>query len=615
MNGETEIGEEITKAIEKTEDGKDFRISFGNINSAYRIEFLTDITDPNGTSYRNTAVLSGENIEDMEASATVGVRRGIPLAKSSTAYNGATQTIDWEIKFNYNEKNIPVEEAKLTDLFNNTQKLVDGSFKVEKVTIDDNGNEANSEEVSSDKYDITPLLEEDRSGFTFKFNESIQEAYKITYQTTATERVFDQETITNTVQYGGETKEASRTIYQQILSKHHGNPNYKDKMISWIIELNKDNYEMNDVVLNDNFTNGGLKLQENTLKISHGSDELVKGVDYELDLESFKITFKNTITGMVTIQYDTEFDYEERVNQEKAYLENRVQLEWMDEANNKKDKELTATFTPDNYTRSNGFKNGSYNAATKEISWEIGFNYNLKEINEAIVEDFIGTGQNLIEDSIVVKEMLLTGDPNGVDFKELEENIDYTILLNPDGKAGFRDIFKEQITVPYLISYKTSLDGELIQKEYDNTATVYDANTELTKLNAKVSVKHGGEFTDKSGKQNGKIIDWKININFSQSKIFNAKVIDIPTNNQKLLKESFRLYSTSVAADGTVTKAEEVSADEYDIVFPLTDDGDETFELIYKQDIEKPYILEYQSLILAKVGDFISNGVILTGDF
>ncbi|BBP87912.1 hypothetical protein BsIDN1_15300 [Bacillus safensis] len=41
-------------------------------------------------------------------------------------------------------------------------------------------------------------------------------------------------------------------------------------------------------------------------------------------------------------------------------------------------KENQSVFTPDTYTQSNGFKNGTYDAKKKEITWNIGVNYNLK---------------------------------------------------------------------------------------------------------------------------------------------------------------------------------------------------------------------------------------------
>jgi LPXTG-motif cell wall-anchored protein len=613
MDGSIEQGEEH-KGSEVIADGDNLQVNFGDIASAYRVTYTTNITDTAGTVYHNTAIQSGENTADMEASASVAVKRGEALAKTSTGYNGPTQTITWEIRFNYNEKSIPAGEAVLKDLFNETQDFVDGSLKVEQVTIGDDGKEAGREHVEEGLYSFVKTPAADgKKGFELKFNKDIQEAYKITYQTKAINRVFDTENIKNSIQYGTIIKEANRNIYQQILTKNHGTPDYKNKSISWIIEFNKDSYPMGDVIFTDIFTNEGLTLIEETIKITHGTAVLENGKDFTIGPD-FKINFSKQINERVKIEYATEFDYEARKDKGKNYLENKGILEWISDKGESEKKEVITRFTPDNYTQANGFKNGSYNAVTKEITWNVGFNYNLKPIKEAVVTDIIGEGQQLIEDSIVVKEMSLTGGANGVEVKDLKENQDYSIIPNPDGKKGFSIVFSNEISDPYLISYRTSLQGELIKKEYDNTASVYDKDIRITDLYAKVPVTHGGEFTSKSGGQNGKTIDWKVNINYSQSKLSNVKVTDTPTNNQKILKDSFRLFSTTVAEDGKVTKSEEVSQDEYKIDFLELEDGKEQFVLSFNVDIDRPYILEYQSLILAKVGDEVGNDVSLAGE-
>lgn len=613
LDGSTEQGEEI-KGQQIIADGKELQINFGDIASAYRVTYTTNITDTDGTAYHNTAVQSGENVEEMEASASVAVKRGETLGKTSTGYNGSTQTITWEIRFNYNEKAIPAEEAVLTDLFNGTQEFVDGSLKVELVTIGDDGKEAGSELVEQGLYSFVKIPAADgKNGFVLRFNDEVQNAYKIIYQTKSADRVFDSEKIENLVRYGTVSRKANRTIEQQILSKNHGTPDYKNKRISWTIEFNKDWYPMKEVVFTDIFTNEGLKLIDGTLKITHGTAELEKGQDFAIDAD-FKISFSDQISEPVKIEYATEFNYEDRKDKGKNYLENQGILEWVNEKGESKKKEVIARFTPDNYTQANGFKNGSYNAVTKEITWNVGINYNLKQIEKAIITDNIGEGQRLLENTIEVKEMSLTGGANGVEVEDLIENVDYSIVMNPNGNQGFSVLFKNEISAPYFISYKTSLQGELIKKEYDNTATIYDNDIKITDLYAKVPVTHGGEFTTKSGGQNGRIIDWKVNINFSQSKLSNVKVIDTPTENQKVLKESFRLFSTNVAEDGKVTKNEEVSQDKYKVDFLKLENGKEQFVLSIKEEIDRPYILEYQSLILAKVGDEIGNDVSLVGE-
>lgn len=134
------------------------------------------------------------------------------------------------------------------------------------------------------------------------------------------------------------------------------------------------------------------------------------------------------------------------------------------------------------------------------------------------------------------------------------------MIDNDKGEQGFEIIFKNPVDSPYKITYKTSVkDVSLVQSSYKNTATVYDGEKKETDLNASVSIPNGDTYTAKSGKQNGKVIDWKININFGQSTVQKARILDTPSPNQMLIKDSFKLYSTTVEANGNVKKKEELT--------------------------------------------------------
>ncbi|MEH7356122.1 collagen binding domain-containing protein [Neobacillus drentensis] len=225
--------------VEKTTDGGDFQIRFkaDPIRSAYRLSFTTNITDADQTSFVNEASLHGTNIDELKAKATVSVGRGTPLAKESTGYDAKTQTIDWTVKYNYNEKTIAKNNAVLTDYFTNTQELVDGSFKVYQITLDANGAEKTEQLLPADQYTITPISKTGQDGFEFKFNKDIHEAYKIVYQTKAKDRVFDNGTITNNVESGTDKASASRNTSQGILTKtnkpEYPETNYYNKSTKW----------------------------------------------------------------------------------------------------------------------------------------------------------------------------------------------------------------------------------------------------------------------------------------------------------------------------------------------------------------------------------------------
>ncbi|WP_312470539.1 SpaA isopeptide-forming pilin-related protein [Neobacillus sp.] len=636
LDGSVKQGEAVNPndyIIEKITGGGDFQIRFkeGTVRSAYRVCYTTTITNADQTSFENEASLLGTNISESKAKTTVTVSRGTPLAKDSTGYNAKEQTIEWTIKYNYNEKTIAKNNAVLTDYFNNSQKLVNSSFKVYKITLNENGTEKDAQLLTADKYTVTPISKTGQDGFEFKFLEEINAAYKIVYQTKAKDRIFTNGTITNSVVSGDANASASRNISQGILTKvnkpNYPDTNYIDKTTKWEITFNYDEFYMNKAKLTDIFPNKGLTLVPETLKIEQdvqGKREVLKqGIDYVLTQnkqDEFILTFLKPITETHFISYQTKFDYEARAITNNKYLDNKATLVWEDEAGKQQTQEATARFTPDTYTQNNGFKNGSYNAVTKEITWNIGVNYNLKTLSNPMMDDYILQGQELVEGSLKVYRMDLTGTNNGTkNGTELILGTDYTVtsIKDKDGNPGFRITFKKEINSPHFITYKTSLKDKLIKKTYNNTATLFDGTTEVTKLNASVSVQYGEEYTRKTGTQDNKLINWTVNINFGQSHVSNAKILDTPTPNQILLEDSFHLYATKVAGNGTVTKdqAAELKRDvDYKLTIKTDDQGSQSFEVRFLRTIDSAYILDYQSFINARNGDTVSNTVKFEGE-
>ncbi|WP_413378093.1 SpaA isopeptide-forming pilin-related protein [Alkalihalobacillus sp. 1P02AB] len=617
LDGTVIQGEEVSPDDYSVQEDP-FEISFGNINEAYRVEFTTEITDDEQTQYYNEATITGANKEDISAGATVTTGRGEPLEKRSSHYDPINQTITWEIKYNYNEKVISQEDAKLTDYFTNTHDLIIDSIKVERVTINENGQESGWEEVNY--YQVTEVSDATRNGFELQFDEAIDSAYKITYQTKANERVYENGVVNNKVESATDTANAGRNVQQQILNKWHSEVNYANKTVRWTIEFNKDSHEMREVKVVDTFPNKGLHFLEETLTITNTKTGVVlsQPADYQLipaaDGNGFEINFTNMITDPHVLTYVTEFDYDDLV---AAPFKNGVTLSWNDANGDTQKKEAASEFYPDQYTQNNGFKGGSYNAVTKEITWTIGVNYDLKTLENMTVTDYIQGDQNLIPESIRVYEAIIQSSNHMVKGEELpEDQFHLQMTENSDNEEGFIVEFPYETDKPYLIEFKTSLEGELIVNRYDNKATLESVGRDPIDLDAHVNVNHGGQYVNKSGQQNGRVIDWRININFGQSTVSNAKVKDEQQANQILLEDSFELYSTTVSTNGQPSKADLlVEGEDYELFIETNEDGSQTFELIFLEDpIERPYILEYQSYINDVDGATIQNNATFTGD-
>ncbi|MDW0108707.1 SpaA isopeptide-forming pilin-related protein [Sporosarcina aquimarina] len=607
MNGHFSVGSEVNPS------GVNFPLHLGDIKSAYRIVYETKITDAEATKFTNIATLEADGKEKVSATAETSIQRGKPLEKKASKYNKAEQSIEWEVRYNYNEKKISQSNAVLNDLFTNNHKLIQGSFVVKEITINpETGAESRSANFTN--YGVTDTSTADKNGFTFSFNQDIEKAYKITYKTKAADRIYDNTEVKNEVASGTYHSGAiGQQVGPQILFKSHGTPDYKTKEIGWTIRANSDQHTMKDVMITDTFTNAGLTFKEDSLVITEGGSKVDKA-DYTVTkngTNGFTVNFKKPIEKELVIMYKTGFDYETRTDKSKTYLENHANMKWKDTSGGDRELDAKASFTPDKYTQSNGFKNGSYNAVKKEITWEVGINYNLQTLDKAVVEDTFDGNQKLLKDTLKVYKMSLTGGSNGVEVGKAVEGKDYEITDIADNQ--FKVVFKQPISEPYKIVYNTSVeDVDLVAKTYKNTATLFNDGTKQTELNATVTTPYGGNYTNKTGKQNGMVIDWDIAVNFAESHVKNAEVFDEPDTNQVILQDTLKVYKAKVVGNEKVEQGALLNeGSDYTVSFTENPD---TFTLKFTNPVNEPYVLKYQTRIIAKVGTEIKNKVSFTGD-
>src|SRR5690606_15742754 len=89
----------------------------------------------------------------------------------------------------------------------------------------------------------------------------------------------------------------------------------------------------------------------------------------------------NKVTKPIYIEYTTSFSVNYMKEGRTSFL-NEATLAWIDASGKDKTLQDSAVFTPNRYTQENGFKNGYYNAESKEITWEVGVNYNYHELTQ-----------------------------------------------------------------------------------------------------------------------------------------------------------------------------------------------------------------------------------------
>ena len=630
----------VTSADDPEVEGFEIRFN-SEISDAYRLVFSTDI-DEDGFTYTNTAELSGSNIEPLLAASTVDVDRGAVIEKEASDYDQNVQLVDWETRINYNLKVIPAADSTVTDTYGPEQALVAGSLTVSLVTLDDDGVETGATLVDSDSYTFNEVKDIDDNivGFEITFNDNINSAYKINYQTEPVDRVYGTVTLDNTAEFSGESDGASQTLDQSILSKTHQKVNYSDKTVEWEIVINRDQHEMNNLEITDTFTNGGLTItpgdpsNQEDLRSAVAVSGLPAGVDYDIELiplidgDGFIINnFHDgsgnpvTIAETITVAYTTIFAYEDLTNPADNFI-NNVRLDWLDVDNEPRNLNVTEVFSPNDETRQNGYKGGSYNATTKKITWTIGVNYNLREIDSVQVFDYILGNQTLVDDSITVYNATIeqNGEVNrGAD--PLTVGTDYQLDLSvtgPDSEdnPGFR-ITLGDIDALYIIEYQTSLDDRIIAGQYDNTAYLYSNDELQTELDATVSNQNWGIYTSKQGSNEGRTVTWQIDINPGLSQLTNVVIEDSLSPGQRIDQDSIKVYTTTITGeDGSYGRDAELTRDtDYAVTFSGDlNDGENmvlSFIGVYST-IDTAYIVEYQTFIEFVFQGEVSNSAVLT---
>lgn len=630
VDGSTTVGTTPVPTSDYTVQDSDgnLEIDFNNpISSAYQIQYSTAITDMGKgiTSFDNKATLTSDGVSPVTADATVTNKRGDHLTKTVTGYDKATQTITWTIDYNGDDKSIP-DGTVLHDLFDNTQDLVSNSVKVYQATVNDDGSFSQGTAVSSG-YSVTPTSQTGKNGFDLTFNgNSNSGAYQIVYQTKANGLVTANGTVNNSVvENSGTPVDASQGVAQQGIIKSNTGVNYANKTTTWKINVNGNNYLLNNAKITDTFDNAGLVLQESTFKIHDvtSNTDLTEGTDYTLSSNpsGFIVTFNGSYVSTsdaFTITYTTDFNFA-NLTPGKTNLSNTSVLSWTDASEQNQSSTSTATFTPDSDTQSNGFKNGSYDATTKQITWNVGVNYNLATITDPVISDPITGDQQYVDGSFELHYMTLTGSANGVTVGAGVPTSDYTVDYPSSGNSNTLTVhFLSPITTPYYITYKTSLGGQIVNASYTNTATVKDGSTTVTTLNASVSPANGGSLASKSGVQDGNYVDWTVNINSSQSTVSNAELDDTPTNNQIIDPNSFHLYPRTVDANGNLTTDtgnELQQGKDYTLTINTDNNtGAQTFTIKFVNPIDSAYQLTYSTLINANDGDTLGNTANFSGN-
>ncbi|GGI66612.1 hypothetical protein GCM10011482_22660 [Enterococcus alcedinis] len=609
---------------------------------AYRLKYETEIVDSNleGTkTWTNEAILTNNGTATESVKSSVSSDYGEELTKSNLGYNDKEQTFDWEILYNLSGKTITKDKAIIEDTWTPKGSMELNKFKVYSVTLDESGNviASSKTEVDSSQYDMKPKA--NQSGFELTFNQDVSSAYVIEYKTKLIQNngeiLTQGGTIQNEVTSGtGKTSGSEGTFTQPGIIKTSPGYDVKEKIIDWEIKINQNNYQMNNLVLEDKFVGDGLTLKEDTFQLIDGSGQpLVRDTDYQLEVTppapgnpgSFKVHFTGNYASTkesFTLSYQTNF---ERNSDGSAIYKNKADIKWKEGGIDYSTNTAEVEGTPSGHTGPNGVKSGTFNPVDKQITWEINTNYARLDISaeDYRIEDLLDASQEYVEGSLEV--YTYTINAKGEIISKTPITSDYSLKQSVEGNQNkltvtFKESARKQGTIG--IQFKTKFKNNLITETViENTATVLAGNKEYKLKAETTAIDDGNNFANKSGKQTGNRINWEIELNPNGSKVdeFTLKdtVAAAGDPYSVFIADSVKLYSATINSDGSLTRGNQVLSESSglytfkDTSDPLT--GEQSFELKFNQEINEPYILTYDTFIDVSGIFTISNKYEISG--
>ncbi len=505
------------------------------------------------------------------------------IEKSGT-YDEDTNEITWRITVNPEE--LAIHDVQVTDEIADGQTFVPGS-----VTIGDPASAADPA-----NYDYTDGV------LTYTFDGTVSTEQVITFRVTLDDSEFQfedahGETVTEgnsaTFYHDGEvvvSNAAEVDVPVNYIDKS-GYYDGIDRQIDWTVTINSNGVSIPDALLTDQFP-GALDT----------ASFVIDGVpiaDITADT-NFTLTAADTFTyafGAIdephTITYSTDVDPDRYETNGSTTYTNRA---W-----------LTGTDVPDNADDSVGIgvtsrvvrKTGvSYDPATAEIVWRIYVNENAITIDDCVITDEIGIGQEYVTDSATISG---GADASGFAYTAAD-------LSDTEKTGTLTYTFSGSISEAYTITFRTraTVDEDISTNKstrYYNTAKIGGSNipdsesTGNRMVTSNVINKDGTDYDFVT-----KRVTWEIVVNDNEMPLDGVVVTDHISDGQEY-----------VAGSAMISGGADASGFAYD-------SGSKTLTYTFSGTITDTYTITFETQItdtsiFAENGDVtISNAATLTHD-
>ncbi|MCH4888813.1 LPXTG cell wall anchor domain-containing protein [Acidaminobacter sp. JC074] len=609
-----------------------------NVSEELIIKYDTPIADDSRFSnsdnitFTNSAKLKhskGENL-DLGGDETVALKQGRAIYKKGTgtnSYNDA-KFIIWDLYINMAEIDMGGDNV-ITDSFLDNLHL-DKSFPIEVNKLDiehdvnlggvnsdpaqemleqiKNETEFNGFSVVYKTGDAVAIDDNLIDNFVLTINPKIDAAYHIRYKTLVNSDKYDVRDYSNTVGFGGLSDDFDEElIISNIYNKFSTDVDYNTKILSWNISINPLRHELDGLVVVDDFSTDQYMTQAQFDAISITDGATTEKVEVDGIIRGFKIIFPDDLNNKTyNIVYNTTMDDDVFYNGGNLNYSNTAKLTWDVDGETELSKKPTLT----SEGVKNGKKVGSADFSNKSIDWDVYINYFSKNMTDEVLTDNLPEGLLLKSGSIQVYDYSIDAD-GAITVGGLADMTNIQINEANDHKSFTLD-FDGLHDRPYMVSYKTDLDG-VSKDEYINTASLESGES----FTAKVKYDNYNKFISKTGTQNGKTsIDWKLKVNQSRSKISKLVVTDTLSRGLEIDLDSFKFTEGNLDIDGqsyAFSDLFDVTIDDKTLVTDPTIVRMTIKEGLYVDDL---FHIEYTTNIVEEevIGKAVSNQVSLTGE-
>lgn len=612
------VSSTTSAAITVSYNAENTKATFGfpDGNKAYRIIYKSIIdendSDDGRATYENKASFTNNGVTAIKTD-SVTVNWGPPIEKSVSRSNSYGKSANWTVKYNYNRKTIEQSKAFIIDKITG-KHIIDESIGIKVY-------DENSVLIDSSLYSVT--VDADKMGYKLHFNNEINQPYQIKYTTVRSDYLVTSGSVSNIVIRGNDNKtDTSRFYYANpAIDKVALGIDYNRKTIKWRIRVNRDSYNMKNIIITDIYDGEGMEYIDGTLSVDGLTSDQYTFTDNGLAGFTFATNSNLVINNPFTIIFETDYTIEDVGTNDRKF-ENTSSIKWDADGKEYNSSDSAVAYAHKNQL-ANGYKDGLYNYETKEFSWAALVNFNNNTLNDAIFKDYLPEGQEIDIGSIVIQPVTLNANASVI-----TAGLPITTPVITSSAINAFEVHLGSITGPYLITYKSVDEDGFFPKtvgkyRVENRSELWDGVVNNAQWSDEVVVAYTDKTINKygSGVNKTSSIDWNFKLNYAQSKMSEVKIIDTVGKdadgnpNQLVLEDTFKVYEVKLLGDmnsGNPTETHTLvpaNSGVYTVVF---DRITGTFTLEFSGEIDKAYYIEYRSVFLGAPNDDVSNEASLT---